>query len=134
NQELFEHLDQMENFNWRLLRMNLKEKIGLKLTCAPPKTKMEYLFKAILGATTPIAIWTRCHVDHCDLAAEIDRILTLNNLSRLCESVQTVRAEADAQRLDDPTLDHLGFHLSLLWEDPYRIPPDVMVQLMPPGQ
>jgi vWA-MoxR associated protein C-terminal domain/CHAT domain len=123
NQELFEHLDQMENFNWRLLRMNLKEKIGLKLTCAPPQTKMEYLFKAILAATTPIAIWTRCHVDHCDLAAEIDRILTLNNLSRLCESVQKVRAEADAQRLDDPTLDHLGFHLSLLWEDPYLIPP-----------
>jgi hypothetical protein len=123
NQELFEHLDQMENFNWRLLRMNLTEKIGLKLTCAPPQTKMKDLFKAILGATTPIAIWTRCHVDHCDLAAEIDRILTLNNLSRLCESVQKVRAEADAQRLDDPTLDHLGFHLSLLWEDPYLIPP-----------
>jgi hypothetical protein len=134
NPELFVHLQEMENFNWKNLINTLKQKLGLKLTCAPPQAKREDLFKAILQATTPIAIWTRCPVDHCDLAAEIDRILTINNLSCLCESVQQVRAEADAQRLDDPTLDHLGFHLALLWEDPHRLTPDVMIQLMPPGQ
>jgi vWA-MoxR associated protein C-terminal domain/CHAT domain len=134
NPELFVHLQEMENFNWKKLINTLKQKLGLKLTCAPPQAKREDLFKAILQATTPIAIWTRCPVDHCDLAAEIDRILTINNLSCLCESVQQVRAEADAQRLDDPTLDHLGFHLALLWEDPHRLTPDVMLELKTPGR
>lgn len=133
NPELFVHLQDIENSNWKNLRNTLKQKLGLKLTCAPPQAKREVLFKAILEATTPIAIWTRCPVAHCDLAAEIDRILTLNNLSLLCESVQKVRAEADAQRLDDPTLDHLGFHLALLWEDPHRLTPDVMLELKTPG-
>ncbi|MBD2484847.1 CHAT domain-containing protein [Planktothrix sp. FACHB-1365] len=131
--ELFEHLQEIESFNnWKKLSLSLNEKIGLKLTCAPPQAqaKRKDLFLAILQATTPIAIWTRCNLKNCDLAAEIERILTLNTLSRLCESVQKVRAEANAEENEQ----HLGFHLALMWENPYRLTPDVMVQLMPPGQ
>jgi hypothetical protein len=134
NPELFVHLQEMENFNWKKLKNTLKQKLGLKLTCSPPQAKREDLFKAILQAATPIAIWTRCPVEYCDLAVEIDRILTINNLSGLCESVQKVRAEADAQRLDDPNLPHLGFHLAILWEDPHRLTPDVMLELKTAGR
>lgn len=120
--ELFEHLQEMETFNnWKSLSSSLYEKIGIKLTCAPSQAKRKDLFIAILQATTPIAIWTRCNLKNPNLAAEIDRILTSNNLSRLCESVQKVRVEANAEENDQ----HLGFHLALLWENPYRLLPNI---------
>jgi hypothetical protein len=128
-QELFEHLEEMETFNWKLLRNSLKEKIGLKLTCAPPKAKTKDLFKAILMATTPIAIWTRYDIPNFDHASAIDRILTFKPLCHLCESVRETREEADAQ-----TEEHLGFHLALLWENPYRLTPDIMLELTTVGQ
>ncbi|MBE9142964.1 VMAP-C domain-containing protein [Planktothrix mougeotii] len=131
--ELFEHLQEIENFNnWKKLSSSLNEKIGLKLTCAPPQApaKRKDLFLAILQATTPIAIWTRCNLKNCDLAAEIERVLTLNTLSCLCESVRKVREEANAEENEQ----HLGFHLALMWENPYRLIPDVMIPLIPPGQ
>ncbi|AVH63780.1 VMAP-C domain-containing protein [Nostoc sp. 'Peltigera membranacea cyanobiont' N6] len=128
-QELFAHLEEMETFNWKSLRSSLKEKIGLKVTCAPPKAKTKELFKAILTATTPIAIWTRCDIPNFDHVAAIDEILTFKPLCHLCESVRLTREKADAQ-----TEEHLGFHLALLWEDPHRLTPNVMLELKTPGQ
>lgn len=128
-QELFEHLKEMDNFNWKSLKNNLQNKIGLKVTCAPPKAKTEDLFKAILTSTTPIAIWTRCDIPNFDQVTAIDEILSFKQLCHLCESVRQTREQADAQ-----TEEHLGFHLALLWEDPHRLTPDVMLQLTTPGQ
>ncbi|GBE90951.1 hypothetical protein [Nostoc cycadae] len=129
SQELFEHLQEMENFNWKLLKISLKEKIGIKITCAPPRTKIKELFEAILKATTPIAIWTRCDIPNLDQVTAIDEVLSFKPLCHLCESVRQKREQADAQ-----TEEHLGFHLALLWEDPYRLTPNVMLQLTTPGQ
>ena len=128
-QELFEHLEEMESFNWKLLRNSLKEKIGLKLTCAPPKAKTKDLFRAILTTTTPIAIWTRYDIPNFDHVSAIDEILTFKPLCHLCESVRETREQADAQ-----TEEHLGFHLALLWENPYRLTPDIMLELTTVGQ
>jgi hypothetical protein len=129
--ELFVHLQEMENFNWQLLKTSLKDKnkIGLKVTCAPPKDKTKDLFNAILTATTPIAIWTRYDIPNFDHVSAIDKILTFNPLCHLCESVRQTREQADAQ-----TGEHLGFHLAILWEDPYRLTPDVMLELTTPGK
>lgn len=128
-QELFVHLQEMETFNWKSLKNNLQEKIGLKVTCAPPKAKTKELFKAILTATTPIAIWTRYDIPDFDHVSAIDEILTFKPLCHLCESVMQTRKQADAQ-----TEEHLGFHLAILWEDPYRLTPNVMLELTTPGQ
>ena len=128
-QELFEHLEEMESFNWKLLRNSLKEKIGLKLTCAPPKAKTKDLFRAILTTTTPIAIWTRYDIPNLDQVSAIDEILTYQPLCHLCESIKEIRKQADAQ-----TEEHLGFHLALLWENPYRLTPDIMLELTTVGQ
>ena len=128
-QELFAHLQEMETFNWKSLKNNLQEKIGLKVTCAPPKAKTKELFKAILTATTPIAIWTRYNIPDFDHVSAIDEILTFKPLCHLCESVRQTREQADAQ-----TEEHLGFHLAILWEDPYRLTPNVMLELTTPGQ
>ncbi|MBD2343634.1 VMAP-C domain-containing protein [Anabaena subtropica] len=128
-QELFEHLKQMDNFNFKLLKNNLQNKIGLKVTCAPPKAKIKDLFKAILTATTPIMIWTRYDIPNLDQVTAIDEVLSFKPLCHLCESVRQKREQADAQ-----TEEHLGFHLALLWEDPHRLTPNVMLQLTTPGQ
>lgn len=128
-QELFEHLQEMESFNWKLLSCKLKERIGLKVTCTHSKSIRKDLFKAILRATTPIAIWTRTDIANLDQVTAIDKILTFKPLCHLCESVRLTREQADAQ-----TEEHLGHHLALLWENPYRLTPDIMVELNSPGQ
>ncbi|NET60743.1 MAG: 5'-methylthioadenosine/S-adenosylhomocysteine nucleosidase [Symploca sp. SIO2E6] len=129
SQERFEHLDKMEGFNWKLLSYKLKDKIGLKMTCAHPPSMRSDLFSAILYATTPIAIWTRTDILNVDGVTAIDELLTRKPLCHLCESVREIREEADAQ-----TEEHLGFHLALLWENPYRLTPDVLVALSSPGE
>ncbi len=125
----FEHLQIIENFNWEILRNNLKDKIGLKVTCTHPRSMRKDLFRAILQATTPVAIWIRQDFPHLDRVRAIDEILALQPLCHLCESVRQTRATADAQAEE-----HLGLHLALLWENPYRLTPDVMVELMQAGQ
>ena len=123
----FEHLPAMDNFSWKSLKFKLSDKIGLKVTCPPPKSKLEELFRAILMAATPIAIWTRRDLADCGCLTAIDDFLSGKLLCNLCESVRKLREEADA----DPE-EHFGSHLAILWEDPYRLTPDVMVELMPP--
>jgi hypothetical protein len=127
-QKLFEHLQEMESFKWELLRNKLNGKIGLKVTCTHSKSLRKNLFKAILQATTPIAIWIRTDIANLDQVTEIDKILTSKPLCHLSESVRLTREQADAQ-----TEEHLGHHLALLWENPYRLPPD-MTELNSPGQ
>jgi hypothetical protein len=48
----------------------------------------------------------------------------------LCESVRQTREKAEAAE----TGEDLGLHLALLWENPYRLPPDIMRELETPGQ
>jgi hypothetical protein len=128
-QKLFEHLQEMESFKWELLRNKLNGKIGLKVTCTHSKSLRKNLFKAILQATTPIAIWIRTDIANLDQVTAIDQILTFKPLCHLSESVRLIREQADAQ-----TEEHLGYHLALLWENPYRLTPDIMVELNSPGQ
>ncbi|NER03843.1 MAG: hypothetical protein F6K17_15050 [Okeania sp. SIO3C4] len=129
NLELFEHLEEMESFNWKLLKIKLEEKIGLKVTRAHPESIRKDLFRAILSATTPVVIWTRVDIERREKVNLIDEILTFKPLCYLCESVRQIREKAHAQ-----TEEHLGFHLAILWENPYRLTPDIMVELITPGQ
>jgi len=121
NQDCFETLAEIENFDWRAFQVKLNKKIGLKVTCHHPESMREYLFKAIRGATTPIAIWTRTDIPNLDQVKAIDEILTSQPLCALCESVRQTRQIAGIQ-----TGEHLGHHLALLWENPYRLTPDIM--------
>ncbi|HBK22986.1 MAG TPA: hypothetical protein DDZ60_10915 [Planktothrix sp. UBA10369] len=130
----FQHFQkrEMDQLNGKQLKNCLVQsgKVGLKLTCSPPENKIEDLFKAISYAA-PIAIWTRCNVVNCTQCdtlnctqvEAIDQILNSQPLRYLPQSVQKLRADADAQENDQ----HLGCHLALLWEYPYRLPPDVIM-------
>jgi hypothetical protein len=85
--------------------------------------------RAIRLSTTPIAIWIRTDLSSLDRVTEIDKVLTSQPLCDLCKSVQKTRVQAHAQAEE-----HVGLHLALLWENPYRLTPDVMVELMQAGQ
>ncbi len=124
-----EELKKIDNFNREDLRNKLNQKNGLKVTVAHPKSKRKDLFRAILQAAIPIAIWIRNDISQIDSVKEIDKVLTFKPLRYLCESIKKIRADADAQ-----TEDHLGLHLALLWENPYRLTPNIMVELRAPGQ
>jgi vWA-MoxR associated protein C-terminal domain len=127
----FEHLSDFCDCNWKRLVNRLTQKLGLKLTCGLVDDHQKDLFTAILKAATPIALWARCDLTHLDQVAEMDTLIMANPLLELSKAVWRKRQQADEE--DDPSL-HLGAHLGILWEDPYRLTPDAMMQLMPPGQ
>lgn len=127
----FERLSDMENCNWKRVGYNLTEKLGLQLTCGLMETHKKKLFTCILQAAAPVAIWARCNCAHWDQVAEMKQLLHSGPLLMLAEMIRRRRIDAD---LADKPDDDLGAHLALLWEDPYRLTPDALVQLVPPGQ
>jgi hypothetical protein len=113
----FEHLSDLENCNWKWVINNLMQKLGLKLTCGLIETHKKELFTCILKAAAPIALWTRCSCTHWDQVTEMNELLLAGPLLTLSEMIRKKRQNAD---LADKPEDHLGAHLALLWEDPYR--------------
>jgi hypothetical protein len=127
----FETLDQFTDCNWKRVVNNLSQKLGLKLTCGLESEHKLDLFRAILNAATPIAIWVRCDLPDLDLAAELDALITDSHLFGLSAAVMRKRQQADEEERSEQ---HLGAHLAMLWEDPGRLTPDAMEWLLTPGQ
>ena len=127
----FEHLNQMSACNWKQLANRLEYKLGLKLTCGLVEASQKELFKCLLKAASPIAIWSRLDVPNIDQVGEIDRLFASGPLFSLLKSVRKHRQEADCAHCP---ASHLGSHLAVLWENPNRLTPDALAQLRPPGQ
>jgi vWA-MoxR associated protein C-terminal domain len=127
----FETLDRFTDCNWKRVVNNLSQKLGLKLTCGLESEHKLALFRAILNAATPIAIWVRCDLPDLDLAAELDALITDSHLFGLSAAVMRKRQQADEEERSEQ---HLGAHLAMLWEDPGRLTPDAMEWLLTPGQ
>lgn len=127
----FEPFTTVNSCNWKKLAMDLKAKLGIKITCVPPEVERKNIFKAILKSAIPIAVWMRKDIRECDRESKLDCLLTSGNLETLPEYIRKEREEAYI--CDDPE-EHFGNHLVLLWEDPNRLTPDVMARLLPTGQ
>jgi uncharacterized protein (UPF0147 family) len=127
----FEHLEHLVECNWERLEYGLMQKIGLKLTCGLAEAQKKQLFKCILKAATPIALWARCDVPECDQVTEISQLLLAGPLLKLSEKILQTRRDVVKEAKPE---EHLGSHLALLWEDPYRLTPDALAQLVPPGK
>ena len=117
------------SYNWKNLAVDLKGKLGIKITSFPPESERKNLFKSILVSAIPIAVWLRKDIKDCD--HNLDRLLTTGNLENLPEYIR--REREDAYYCDEPE-EHFGNHLVLLWEDPNRLIPDVTARLLPTGQ
>ncbi len=130
--ESFNTLEDIHSLKFNELCDQLRQKVGLKLTCPTASEQFQVLVKAMLQAATPIALWPRCPDANSNYAERINQLLTCRPLRQLTESVQELRYES-RQRGNGP--DHLGYHLGFLWEDPSRLPPlGNNNELMQPGE
>ncbi|KYC42705.1 hypothetical protein WA1_15300 [Scytonema hofmannii PCC 7110] len=129
SQDDFYELKSIENCDWKKITSDLKQKIGLKVACALSVSKSQDLFQAIHKAAAPIAIWSMCDIPHQKLEIEINDFLNKVKLIELPELLRKKREEVYAYS------DKYSGYLSILWEDPYRLPPvpDV-IELLTPGQ
>jgi len=95
--------------------------ICLALALIPPDLPLPRadILDTVLDAGIPIALWPRHCVDH--LQASLDSLLSGCDLSELPKLVWKLRLEAASKRDEG----HLGHRLTLLWDDPDRLPPDV---------
>ena len=106
-----------DNLRQLFVELNKQNAIGLKLAKVPVQKGKGSVFALILKTAIPVAIWLRensslnCH-------EQIDGLLNCC-IHKLPERVQAKRLDA----FEKPSDSDVGHHLSLLWEDPYRLPP-----------
>lgn len=102
----------------RLVKQGLMrpDVIGIRRSQPPETTGKGGFLGAILQAGLPVAVWVRQDVPGLDCAActaELDRLLT-------CEIATLPNRIHEARWSEIP----IAQHLSLLWDDPERVPPD----------
>ncbi|MEC4815122.1 MAG: hypothetical protein SAK29_17875, partial [Scytonema sp. PMC 1069.18] len=100
-------------------RLKCSEIFGLRARRAPEKIGKGSIFAAILATAIPVALWLRQNLPDLDCQAEIEQILD-GCILKLPESIKKTRCQVTSN-----TDAHIGHHLSLLWEDPYRLPPSI---------
>ena len=100
-------------------KLKSPEIIGLKVAKAPEKIGKGSIFAVILETAIPVALWLRQSLPGLDCQSEIEQILSCC-IHHLPEAVKQKR-----QPPTPNTDTHIGHHLSLLWEDPYRLPPSI---------
>jgi hypothetical protein len=121
DESAFLHVDQLDGCDWDGVIDSFlaqEEKIGIKVTCPPSEANQEELFDAIIKAATPIAIWIRRDISGLNPVEKIKELLAAGPLFELPKSIYQRRASP-------PKEEHIYCDLSLLWEDPNRLPPDV---------
>lgn len=108
-----------------LRQLRLEEVVGLQLAQLPEQTKLKGIFAALLQAGLPVGLWVRENLTQCNCRSEVERILECC----VMELPEQVRQERSNSCDCDPDM-HIGHHLSLLWEDPDRLP-EVLQYEMP---
>ncbi len=107
------------NLKQLFIELNKPNIIGLKLTTAPVQTGKGSVFALILKTGIPVALWLRQNLTtNCD--EKMNGLLQCY-IDQLPENVKMKRLDA----VKEPPDTHIGHHLSLLWEDPYRLPPNI---------
>lgn len=119
-----------EECTQKVLRIHLERAAALALGCVlpPPGLGRDTLFQRLLAAGTPIALWPRqALLPTADLSALIRELLTTDPLSAIPERIMRERQSAV-----DVKAPHLGHHLTLLWDDPDRLPHRLLPRLTAP--
>jgi hypothetical protein len=126
--ELFEHLQQKDLQTWDDQEINPDNKVGLKMLCPPPNSErvQAKLFRAIIRGSFPLVLWTRCAalpgMDNWDTV--LDQFTTwelLRNVDELLEKIQRERKQA-FKRGRRHACQCLGYHLSVMCDNPTRLP------------
>ncbi len=86
--------------------------------CIRDSDRLHTVFRKILKYGIPVAIWSRLHNQAHRHRAEIDKLIkNVDSLDTLSYRIQKKRTTYD------PLDDGLRHNISLLWEDPDRLPP-----------
>jgi len=94
--------------------------VGLKVIQAPLQVERGGIFEVLYWSGLPLAIWGRCNLTNSCNETELDQVLrAAQRLELLPDQVQRTRCAALEHEQDC----HIGHHLSLLWDDPYLVPP-----------
>jgi hypothetical protein len=126
--EHFEHIKKLENQSWGDYEINPDSKIGLKMSCPPPglATDQAKLFKAIIRGSFPLVLWTRCpqlsEMENWETV--LDQFTTwdlLTNLGALLDTIQRERRRAFGAGRENAG-QCLGYHLSVMCDNPNRLP------------
>jgi hypothetical protein len=93
--------------------------LGCTLKSDPVETSKNIFVEPINHAGTPIVIWLRRNLNHFN--DQVTQLLN-NAIADLPEAVRNQRREA---RKEQASLEeHIGYHLSLWWDNPNRLPPE----------
>lgn len=116
--------------HWRELYARLTDKnkeniLGCQITTVPNLSEQPNMFNAILQSAVPVAVWLRQNLE-IDCQNALNQVINCQ-IAELPDAVQNCRTEAFKCNGEA----HIGAHLALLWEDPYRLPPDITPLLMP---
>jgi hypothetical protein len=122
-QRLIETVCSSERCTSRALRIRLEEIVCLALTYVlPPGSETQNtLLSLLLRSGTPIALWPRhCTGNPDDIQREIEEMIAGDIFEHLPEVVRQCRQKAWVA-LDEGN-DLPGNHLTLLWDNPNRLP------------
>lgn len=100
------------------LQSKLDGRIGVVLGQTPQRD--EVLKSIIVNAGIPIVLWTRYEGLDVDHSSEMQELACTMPLIDLPTRVFNKRREAIANK---HLVNHLGHHLTVLWDDPNRFPP-----------
>lgn len=99
--------------------------LGCSLQAALLAASQDNFFWCIYHAGIPIALWLRRHLYNLNYQDEIQNLLDCT-IAELPEAVWKQRRVAREQQVS--LEEHIGYHLSLWWDNPYRLPPEQLLK------
>ncbi len=112
-------LGDIEHLLYELDSKESKKVIGVKLIKALNPDRFTDFAELILKGGLPLAIWDRSNLSKSTNEAELNRILEACILEELPKTVKDKRFDSR----NKSRYSHIGYHLSLLWDDPDLVPP-----------
>ncbi|BAZ03278.1 hypothetical protein NIES37_72910 (plasmid) [Tolypothrix tenuis PCC 7101] len=113
----------MSGDNWQEIFTELQSDnaIGLKLFKLPSKD----ILKVIDQTGTPVALWLRNELNNSNLLTDFEAILQECLIAQLPNKVKEKRIVAFKEE------NHIGEHITLLWDNPNILPPEVLPASLP---
>ncbi|MUH01351.1 hypothetical protein F7734_57425 [Scytonema sp. UIC 10036] len=97
--------------------------VCVKLIQPPSQTIMSMIERESI----PVIVWLRKTIENSRYQQELQDLKT-GKIAELPKRVQEKRFAAIKAAIKDKTKQHIGHHLTLLWENPYILPPDANFQ------
>lgn len=106
---------------WKF-ELKKNEFVGCRVAQSNSPQDLKSFFQIVSRTTAPVALWLRNRLSHWQCQDPLEDVLACKILE-LPSQVKQKRIEAYTKPETARKLE-IGSHLALLWENPYRLPPD----------